>query len=100
MTGCEISARVSKVISRRHAQPCLRACVTPYSNAPRDDSSVWPPQLNKDTNDLLWLAIVGLTDQYIHQVRVSVLALVLWMCGTQFFVVPHVAKRPQHAPLE
>ncbi|CAM9606757.1 unnamed protein product [Ectocarpus sp. 4 AP-2014] len=24
-------------------------------------------QLNKDTNDLLWLAIVGLTDQYIHQ---------------------------------
>lgn len=25
-------------------------------------------QLNKDTNDLLWLAIVGLTDQYIHQV--------------------------------
>ncbi|CAM9761204.1 unnamed protein product, partial [Laminaria digitata] len=23
-------------------------------------------QLNKDTNDLLWLAIVGLTDQYIH----------------------------------
>lgn len=25
-------------------------------------------QVNKDTNDLLWLAIVGLTDQYIHQV--------------------------------
>eukprot|EP00904_Undaria_pinnatifida_P002618 jgi/Undpi1/12357/HiC_scaffold_5.g02029.m1 len=24
-------------------------------------------KLNKDTNDLLWLAIVGLTDQYIHQ---------------------------------
>ncbi|CAM9144349.1 unnamed protein product [Choristocarpus tenellus] len=24
-------------------------------------------QVNKDNNDLLWLAIVGLTDQYIHQ---------------------------------
>lgn len=32
-------------------------------------------QLNKDTNDLLWLAIVGLTDQYIHQVRPKWLVL-------------------------
>lgn len=37
-------------------------------NHARDWPSVGLPQLNKDTNDLLWLAIVGLTDQYIHQV--------------------------------
>lgn len=47
-------------------------------------------QLNKDTNDLLWLAIVGLTDQYIHQVCGQYFGAYLLgtrnQCQTELFV--------------
>ncbi|CAM9438816.1 unnamed protein product [Ascophyllum nodosum] len=61
--------------SRReqHTGPTRRQRIRQYYNGASHSSAsavqlfAMAMQLNKDTNDLLWLAIVGLTDQYIHQ---------------------------------
>lgn len=61
------------VVAARDVAAARRLRIRQYYNGATHSSAsavqlfAMAMQVNKDTNDLLWLAIVGLTDQYIHQ---------------------------------